>query len=176
MANKEEKCLKSNVIYEGKILTLNCDDVLCSNGEKATREIVHHRGGVCILAEVDGKIPFVRQYRYAYKEETLELPAGKIEKDEDPYECALRELTEEVGLVASELENYGEVYPSPGYTNEILYLYVAKGIKKGKQHFDRDEVLDVVYLSREEIKKYLQDNILKDAKTVCLLYKYLGRN
>ena len=172
--DKKEKCIKSTVIYKGKILTLNCDDVLCSNGEETKREIIHHRGGVCILAEVDGKIAFVKQYRYAYGEEVLELPAGKIEEGENPYDSALRELTEEVGLVAERLEDYGVMYPSPGYTNEKIHLYVATGLKHGEQHFDSDEVLDVEYLSHDVIKKYLKDNTIKDAKTICLLYKYFG--
>ena len=174
MKNKEEKCLKSNIIYKGKILTLNCDDVLCSNGEHTKREIVNHHGGVCILAEVDGKIPFVKQFRYAYKDEVLELPAGKIEAGEEPLSSAYRELTEETGLIADELIDYGEMYPSPGYTNEIIHLYVAKGLRKGEQHFDSDEVLDVIYLSKEDIIKMLENNEIKDAKTICLLYKYFG--
>ena len=170
--DKKEKCLKSNVIYKGKILTLNCDDVLCSNGEQAKREIVHHRGGVTILAEVDGKIAFVKQFRYAYGEEVLELPAGKIEEGEEPLKSAERELTEETGLIAEKLVSFGEMYPSPGYTNEKIYMYVAEGLKQGEQHFDRDEVLDVIYLSVEEIDKLVKDNTIKDAKTLCLLYKY----
>ena len=170
--DKKEKCLKSNVIYKGKILTLNCDDVLCSNGEQAKREIVHHRGGVTILAEVEGKIAFVKQFRYAYGEEVLELPAGKIEEGEKPLKSAERELTEETGLIAEKLVSFGEMYPSPGYTNEKIYMYVAEGLKQGEQHFDRDEVLDVIYLSVEEIDKLVKDNTIKDAKTLCLLYKY----
>ena len=174
MGNKEEKCLKSNVIYKGRILTLNCDDVLCSNGEETKREIIHHRGGVTILAELNNKIAFVKQFRYAYKEEVLELPAGKIEEGEEPLLSAERELTEETGLIAERLEYVGEMYPSPGYTNEKIYMYIAHGLKKGKQHFDSDEVLDVIYLTIDEVKAKLDNNEIKDAKTICLLYKYLG--
>lgn len=174
MKNKEEKCLKSNVVYKGKILTLNSDDVICSNGEKTKREIVHHNGGVVILANIEGKIAFVKQFRYAYGEEVLELPAGKIEAGEEPLSSAYRELTEETGLIADELISYGEMYPSPGYTNEKIYMYVAKGLKKGEQHFDSDEVLDVIYISENEVLEMLKNNEIKDAKTICLLYKYLG--
>ena len=172
--DKKEKCIKSNVIFEGHILTLNCDDVLCSNQQTSTREVVHHHGGVCILAEYEGKIAFVQQYRYAYQEEVLELPAGKIEKGEDPYKSALRELEEETGLIAESLDDYGIMYPSPGYTDEKIYLYVAKNIKNGRQHLDNDEVIDVIYLSDSEINEYLKNNVIKDAKTICLLYKYFG--
>lgn len=169
---KEETCIRENVVYKGKILTVNNDEVLCSNGEKSRREIVHHHGGVCILAEVDNKIIFVEQFRYAYKENVLELPAGKIEEGEIPYECAMRELEEEAGLIAEKLLDFGVMYPSVGYTDEKIYLYVASNIRKGKQHFDKDEVLDLIYLSKEEIEKYLENNTIKDAKTICLLYKY----
>ena len=171
--NKEEKCLKENVVYKGRILTLNCDDVLCSNGEESKREVVHHHGGVCVLAEYEGKIAFVKQFRYSYKEEILELPAGKIEPGENPYDCGMRELEEEVGLIAEKLIDYGVMYPSPGYTNEKIYLYVASGLSKGKQHFDKDEVIDAIFMTKDEIKNLLDNNRINDAKTLCLLYKYL---
>ena len=170
--NKEEKCLKSNVVYKGKILTLNCDDVLCSNGEQAKREIVHHRGGVTILAEVDGKIAFVKQYRYAYGEEVLELPAGKIEEGEEPLKSAERELTEETGLIADELVSFGEMYPSPGYTNEKIHLYKANNLSKVERHLDPDENIDVYYFSLDEVLEKIKNNEIKDAKTICLVLKY----
>ena len=87
-----EKTIKSNVIYKGKILRLNCDDVLASNGEKVKREIIHHNGGVCVLAFYNNKIPLVKQYRYSYQEEMYELPAGKLEKGENSYDAGIREL------------------------------------------------------------------------------------
>ena len=176
MKNKEEKRLKSNVIYKGKILTLNCDDVICSNGEKTKREIVHHHGGVVILANVDNKIAFVKQFRYAYKEEVLELPAGKIEEGEEPLLSAYRELTEETGLIADELISYGEMYPSPGYTNEIIYSYKANTVKEVKRHLDVDENIDIYYFTLEEIIKMINDGIIKDSKTICLMFKYLQNN
>lgn len=171
---KEEKTLKTNVVYQGKILTLNNDDVLV-NGKQATREVVHHNGGVCILAEVDGKIPMVKQFRYAYKQEMLELPAGKIDKGEKPYPAAIRELEEEVGLKAESLEELGMMYPSCGYTNEIIYLYVAKNVKKVPRHLDEDEDIDVYWYSIEDIKNMIMSGEITDAKTICLVFKYLNK-
>ena len=144
---KEEKTLKSNVIYDGRILRLNCDDVLTSKGVKTKREVVHHHGGVCILAVVDGKIPMVKQFRYSYGEEMYELPAGKLEKGEDSYEAGIRELEEEVGLK-------------------------AENVTKTEMHLDPDEDLDVYYFTLEEISNMILKNEIRDAKTICLIFKY----
>ena len=173
--SKVEKTLKENIVFSGRVVTLHNDLVKCPNGVETTREYVHHNGGVCILAELDGKIAFVRQYRYAYREEVLELPAGKLEKGEDPYQAGLRELEEEIGYKAESLTSMGILYPSVGYSNEVLHLYIANNIKKTNTHFDFDEDLDLVLLSKEEIKEKLDNNEIKDAKTIVLLTKYLYR-
>ena len=170
---KEEKTLKSNVVYDGKILRLNNDDIICPNGVKATREIVHHNGGVCILAFVDDKVVMVRQFRYAYGEEMFELPAGKLEKGEDSYKAGLRELEEEVGLKAEKLISLGAMYPSCGYTNEIIYLYKAENVSRTPRHLDVDEDIDIYYFSLEEVIDMINKNEIKDAKTICLMFKYL---
>ena len=169
---KEEKTLQENVIYDGKILRLNCDDVLASNGLKVKREVIHHHGGVCVLAFVDDKIPLVKQFRYSYKEEMLELPAGKLEKGESAYDAGIRELEEEVGLKAESLTSYGAIYPSCGYTNEIIHLYVANNVSKTKTHLDADEDIDIYYYSLEEIIEMINSGEIKDAKTICLVLKY----
>ena len=169
---KEEKTLKSNVIYDGKILRLNCDDVLTSRGVKTKREVIHPTGGVCVLAIVDGKIPLVKQYRYSYGEEMYELPAGKLEKNEDSYEAGIRELEEEVGLRAEKLTSLGCMYPSCGYTNEVIYLYKAENVKRTERHLDPDEDLDVYFFTLDEITDMIMSNQIKDAKTICLIFKY----
>lgn len=169
-----EKTLKSNVVYKGKILTLNNDDVLV-NGKKSTREVVHHHGGVCILAEVDGKIVFEKQYRYAYGEEVWELPAGKLEKGENSYDAGIRELEEEVGLRAESLIDMGEMYPSCGYTDEIIHLYIAPNVTKVPRHLDEDENIDVYYFSIDEVKEMIMKGQIKDAKTISLVFKYLNK-
>ena len=136
---KEEKTIKSNVIYKGRILSLNCDDVLAANGKETKREVVHHNGGVCILAFKDDKVVLIKQFRYSYKQEMFELPAGKLEKGEDAYEAGIRELEEEVGLKAESLTSLGYMYPSCGYTNEIIYLYKANNVTPVERHLDEDD-------------------------------------
>lgn len=169
---KIEKTIKENVIYDGKILRLNCDDVLASNGVVTKREVIHHHGGVCVLAPVDGFIPMVKQFRYSYKEEMFELPAGKLEKDENAYDAGIRELEEEVGLKAESLTDMGAIYPSCGYTNEIIYLYVANNVIKTDRHLDADEDIDVYYFTLDEIIGKIKSGEIKDAKTICLILKY----
>ena len=171
--NKEEKTLKENLIFDGRIVRLYKDDVLTPNNIKTTREYLKHNGGVCILAFVDGKIPFVKQYRYAYREEMFELPAGKLEKGEQPLEAAIREYEEETGYKPINITELGSMYPSCGYSNEVIHLYFASEIVKGTMHLDEDENLDLYYFSLEEVEDMIKKGQIKDAKTICLIYHYL---
>lgn len=173
MNKKEEKTLSSALIYDGKVVNLTKDEVLCPNGQKAYREVVNHRGGVCILGFLDNKVIIEKQFRYAYKEEVYELPAGKLEKDENPLEAAIREYEEETGYKPLEMISLGCMYPSCGYTNEIIYLYYAKRIEKGHRHLDDDEVIDIELMSLEEVVKLIDNNTIKDAKTICLIDRFL---
>ena len=168
-----EKTVAKNYIYKGKILNLRVDDALLANGAPCKREIVEHGGGACVLYEEDGKILFVRQYRYAYGEFVLELPAGKIDKDEEPKCAAARELEEETGIRAARLELLHEIYPSPGYMNERIYLYRAFDGEQVQAHPDEGEFLEVERLSVEEIKVALKAGRIKDAKTLIGIQAYL---
>ena len=170
--DKTEKTIKENVVYDGIIMKVTCDDVRAANGMKVKREIVHHHGGVCVLPIIDDKIVMVKQFRYAYGEEVLELPAGKLEKGEDSYQAGLRELEEEVGLKAESLTDFGEMYPSCGYTNEIIHLYKANNLTKVERHLDPDECIDIYYFSLDEVMEKIKNNEIKDAKTICLVLKY----
>lgn len=170
---KKEKTLKKNLIYSGKILSLYSDDVICPNGNVSKREIVRHNGGVCVLAIVDDCVILEKQYRYAYDEILYELPAGKLEKDENPYDAGLRELEEETGYKAIELIDYGVMYPTCGYSNEKIYLYVAKDIIKTKRHLDEDEVIDLEYIKIDKVIEMINNGTIKDAKTIILISKYL---
>ena len=166
-----EKTIESSTLYDGKILKLKKDKVLLPNGKEAFREIVEHSGGSCVLCEKDGKILLVKQFRYAYKEELWEIPAGKINPGEDPALTAIRELEEEGGIRAESVELLYKIYPSPGYTSEIIYLYKAKGFKETKMHLDEDEFLSGKWFSVEEIKEMLKKGEIKDGKTlIALLY------
>lgn len=171
--NKEEVTLKENVIYDGKIIKVNCDEVRCPNGRTSKREVVHHRGGVCVLCEVDNKIALITQYRYAYRKELLELPAGKLEVGENPYDAGMREIEEEIGYKAESLIDMGQMYPTCGYSDEIIYLYVAKNPRKTHTNYDEDEFIDIKWYEKEELKSMVLNNEIKDGKTVILLAKYL---
>lgn len=172
----KEKQIKSDLIYNGKVVKLYVDDVKCPNNNLSKREIIKHNGGVCILAIIDNKVILEKQYRYAYDEVIYELPAGKLEKNENPYDAALREFEEETGYKANTLIDYGKMYPTCGYSNEIIYMYVAKDIIKTKRHLDEDEFIEIEYVNLEEVVDMINKGIIKDAKTICLISKYILAN
>ena len=169
----KEKTIKSNKIYDGKVVKLYVDEVLTCNLQNSVREIIKHNGGVCVLAIIDNKVIMERQYRYAYDEILYELPAGKLEKNEDSKEAGKRELLEETGYEAKELIDYGKMYPTCGYSNEVIYLYVAKGLTKKERHLDEDEAIDIEFIELEKVIEMIQNGIIKDAKTICLISKYI---
>ena len=169
----KEKQLNSKLIYDGKVVKLYVDDVKCPNNNISKREIVKHNGGVCILAIIDNKVILEKQYRYAYDEILYELPAGKLEKNEDSKEAGKRELLEETGYKAEKLISYGQMYPTCGYSNEIIYLYVAEDISKTNRHLDEDEAIDIEFIELEKVIEMIQNGIIKDAKTICLISKYI---
>ena len=173
--DKEEKKLSGEVVYDGKIFQVTKDDVLCPNGQKAIREIVHHRGGVAILFKVDDKFVFERQYRYALQEEIIEMPAGKLEKGEAPLEAAKRELLEETGYRPLEMIHLGDSYPTGGYSSEVIHLYYCPKAIKEVRHLDSDENIELIYLTLEEIEKMIADNTIKDSKTVAAIYLYKSK-
>ena len=168
-----EKTLKSELVFNGKVVKVYNDDVLCENGNVSKREIIKHNGGVCVLGIVDNKIILEKQYRYAYNEEIYELPAGKLEINENPYDAGLREFEEETGYKAKRLIDLGCMYPTCGYSNEIIYLYLADDITKTSRHLDEDEVIDIIMVNIEQVLQMIDENKIKDAKTICLIHKYL---
>jgi ADP-ribose pyrophosphatase len=167
-----EKTVKKNYIYEGKILTLRRDDAELPNGQPCIREIVEHSGGACVLYVEEGKILLVRQYRYAYGESLYEIPAGKLEKGENPKAAALRELEEEAGVKAEDADLLFVMYPSPGYTDEKIYIYRAYAGVKVASHLDEGEFLDVEYIPLEKAKEMLKTGEIKDGKTIVALQAY----
>lgn len=170
--DKVEKKLSSELVYDGRVIKVSKDEVLCPNGEKSLREIVHHRGGVGILFKVDDKFIFEKQYRYALGEEIIEMPAGKLEEGEIPLEAAKRELLEETGYRPLEVIHLGDSYPTPGYSSEVIHLYYCPKAVKEERHLDKDENIYLIYLSLEEIEKLIADNIIKDSKTVAAISLY----
>lgn len=167
-----ERTEKVNGIYNGRVLTMHVDDVLLCDDQKANRECVDHPGGVAVIGVTDDDmVVLVRQFRYPYKETIYEIPAGKLEKGEDPFEAGKREFKEETGGVAEEYISLGEIYPSPGYTNEIIRLYAAKNITFEEQNLDDDEFLQVCQISFDELIRRIMSGEIKDAKTIAAAFK-----
>ncbi len=161
-----EQTEESTGIFNGRIITVHEDTVTLVDGTQAKREIVDHNGGVAVIGLTEDKeVLLVRQFRAPYKETIYEIPAGKLEKDEDPDEAAVREFSEECGCTASEFRCIGELYPTPGYCGEIIRLYLARGLAFGEQHLDVDERLDVYKVPLEEAFVRCMNGEFKDAKT-----------
>ncbi len=168
----EETTVEKKYIYKGKIINLRCDDALLPNGKPCIREVVEHPGGVCIAALTDNnELMFVRQFRYPYMEVILELPAGKLERGEDPLETGKRELLEEIGCTAAEYINLGKFYPTCGYVDEIIYLYLAKGLSFGEQQLDEDEFLNIEKIPLEKAVEMVLNNEIPDGKTQAAILK-----
>lgn len=167
-----EKTLKEDYIYKGKILNVRVDEVELPNGAKSKREIIEHSGGVVILAlHANGNVSFVNQFRYPYKKVVLELPAGKVEKGEDPLETGKRELKEEVGLTAKRYINLGEYYPTTGYCEEIIYMYLALGLTNGEQDLDENEFLSIETMPIDKAVDMVLKGEIRDGKTQTALLK-----
>lgn len=161
-----EKPIKQDYKFKGKIINLRVDDVVLPNGAESKREVVEHPGGVCIAALTeDEELMFVEQFRYPYSEVVLELPAGKLEYGENPLEAGKRELREETGTVASEYEDLGKLYPTPGYCGEIIHIYFAKGLTFTEQDLDEDEFLEVKKIPLKKAFEMVMNNEIRDSKT-----------
>ena len=167
-----EETLESIYLYRGRILNLRRDRVRLPDGGESEREIVEHNGGVCVAAlNEKGELYFVRQYRRPYDEVVLELPAGKLEKGEDPLNAGIRELEEEAGVVADHIRPMGRLYPSPGYCGEVIWLYLATGLSSTKQHLDADEFLEVEKIPLDRAVALVMEGAVPDAKTHVLIMK-----
>ncbi len=167
-----EKQLSSEYFYRGKIINMRRDLALLPDGSEAYREVVEHPGGVCVAALTEEReVIFVRQFRYPYFEEVLEIPAGKRDPGEDPLTCGARELREETGAVAERYIDLGRMYPTPGYTNEVIYMYAATGLTFGEQELDCDEFLSVRRVPLAEAVEMVMSGALPDAKTQAAIMK-----
>lgn len=168
-----EKKISGEVLYDGKVVRLEKDKVLCPNGNESYREVVRHPGGAAILAITeDNKVILERQFRYSYDEVIYEIPAGKLEKGEDPYTAAIREFEEETGNKTDKLESLGEIYPTCGYSSEVIYLYLAKNFVETKKNLDDDEVIDIEYIPLDKVIEMISKNEIKDAKTISAIARY----
>ncbi|OUQ84116.1 ADP-ribose pyrophosphatase [Massilimicrobiota sp. An105] len=170
-----EKEIQRTLIYDGKIMQVTREEVELENGEHAYREVVYHHGGVCILAVKEHQIILVKQFRYPNRIQTIEVPAGKLEKDEDPQDCAFRELEEETNNRARDMKFIMKVLPSPGYTSEWLYLYEAIDFEEVNDALagDDDEFIDIIKMDIDEAYQKVLDGEIVDAKTViAIMYAY----
>ncbi|MGF6375702.1 ADP-ribose pyrophosphatase [Clostridiales Family XIII bacterium PM5-7] len=160
-----ERTINSEKIYQGKILNLRKDTVTSINGT-STREIIEHKGGSVIAAiNDDGKMVMVKQYRKPAERVMLEVPAGKVDPNEQPLETALRELKEETGYTAEHARFLTRMYTSVGYSEEILYLYLCTGLTKGEPDFDENEAIDIVEYEVEQLYNMVMAGEIEDGKS-----------
>ena len=164
-----EKMVSSETIFEGKIIKVTLDQARLPNGTLAAREVVYHPGGVAVLAlDKDNTVYLVKQYRYPIQQLLLELPAGKLDHgaEEDRLLGAQRELSEETGLEAAEWTYLGYTLASPGFCDEALHMYLARGLTRSPSHPDEDEFLDVVTMPFDQLVSQVMDGTITDGKTV----------
>lgn len=170
----EEKTTQTKVIYEGKVVQLQVDDVLLPNGKEAKRELIKHPGAVAIIPITKNKkIVMVEQYRKPLEKSIIEIPAGKLEKGESPEITAVRELEEETGYTTKKLTKVTSFYTSPGFADEIMYIYVSDELEKldFPPALDEDEFVEIHELTLAEAKQYIQEQRIHDAKTIyAILY------
>ena len=171
--NLTEKQLTKEYIFKGKVINLRRDTALLPNNATAIREVVEHNGGVCVAALTkDNEVLFVKQFRYPYMEEILEIPAGKRDSlNEDPLECGKRELKEETGATAKRFIPLGELYPTPGYCGEIIWMFAATELDFGDPNPDEDEFLEVTKIPLEKAVEMILNGEIKDAKTQTAILK-----
>ena len=170
--DKTEKTLHSQTVFDGRVIHVKHDRVLCPNGQESMREIVEHRGGVAVVAVTEqDEIYLVRQYRYALGRELLEIPAGKLEEGEDPSSAIKRELEEEIGAVAATWQDLGYIIPTCGYCSEKIHLYLAKNLTSTHTNPDADEFLDIVKYPKTKVMEMCKNGQINDAKTICALMR-----
>ena len=168
----KEEMVSQETVYEGVLVNVRRDKARLMDGRITNREVVEHPGGVAVFAMDDqGRVALVRQYRYPMGEETLELPAGKLEPGEDPRDSGLRELAEETGLVPGTFEDMGCLYSSPGILAERIYLYFAKDLTQGPTHPDDGEFVETVWLPYQDLVDKARRGEIKDGKTLVGILK-----
>ncbi len=174
-ARLKEVTIASNYIYRGRVINVRLDRVKVKAETEALREIVEHPGAVAILAlNKEREVIFVKQHRQPFKEQLLEIPAGKLEPGEEPLECAKRELLEETGFVAATWNACGCYYPSPGFCDEKIYLFTAADLTaQVAASADPDENIEVEYIPLDRAGEMIENGAIKDGKTIIALQKRL---
>jgi len=161
-----EETIKSKILYDGLVVKLMVDEVKLINEKTSCREVIDHQGGVAVAALTDdNELLLIRQFRYPFREAVLELPAGKLEKEQSPLENGIRELFEETGAVGYDYQSLGTIYPSPGYCNEIVHLYFCRVKSISAPNPDEDEFLTMVKIKLQDAVNMVLENKIPDAKT-----------
>lgn len=168
------KLISSKTVMSGKVFDLQIDEIEYESGNKSIREVAIHPGGAVIVAiKDDGKIILVKQFRYPFQKFLIELPAGKLNKDEDPLLCAQRELKEETGFTCGKINKLGSIFTTPGFCTEVLHIYLAERLKVGDHKREEGELsMQILELSMEEIEDKIKTGEIADAKTICGIYYY----
>ena len=179
MDNLFEKQLNSTNVFKGRLLDVYSDEIELPNGKQSTREYIKHVGAACVVpVDYDGNIIIEKQFRYPFHKVLTEIPAGKLDSQEEPHlEAALRELKEETGFTAEKMVYLGEFYPTCAYSDEVIHMYLATGLTKGEQKLDEDEFVGVEKMPLEEAVKEIMAGNIADGKTqTAILKAYLYLN
>lgn len=167
MTNLKENKISSKIIYQGRLLDVRCDKVILPNGKTSTREWIKHPGAVCMIPRLpDNKIALIRQYRYPVNKEMIELPAGKLEENENPVTCAKRELEEEIGYKSEKLTFLTNLHPAIGFADEIMGLYLAEDLIQTTSNKDEDEFLELIPTSLNKAVEMVWKGKITDVKTI----------
>ncbi|AZT90366.1 NUDIX hydrolase [Caldicellulosiruptor changbaiensis] len=162
-----EKTIESKLIYDGSFISLKVDKVLLPDGKTSQRAIVLHSGAAVVVpVDQENNVVLIKQFRKPIEKVIIELPAGKLDKNEDPLSCAKRELEEETGFRAQEFIKLTEIYTTPGFSNEVIHVYLARGLSQGSSHTDLDEFVEVFKVSLDEAILMVKNGEIKDAKTI----------
>lgn len=154
-------------IYSGRVITLNVDTVTLPNGVTVDLETIRHPGASAVVPmKENGTVVLIRQFRHAAGGFIYEIPAGKLNPGEDPLSCAARELEEEIGYRASSLTLLSSIFTAPGFADEVIHVYKATGLIKGRQQLERDEVLEVIEMPLSEAIRKIEDGTIRDSKTI----------
>ena len=167
MSNLKERPISSDIVFKGQLLEVRRDEAVLPNGEIGIREWIKHPGAVCCIPILpDGKIGMIKQYRYAVRQEMIELPAGKLDKSERPEDCALRELEEEIGYRANNLTLLTNIHPAIGFTNENMWVYLAEDLTKTESNLDSDEFIELIPKKLEDAIDMVWSGEITDVKTI----------
>ena len=171
------KIKNSEIKFRGKVFDLRVDEIVYNSGNEGIREVAVHPGGaVAVAIKENVNVILVKQYRYPLDKSSIELPAGKLEKNEDPMHCAIRELEEEAGYKAGKIEKLGSIYTTPGFCTEELHIYLAKDLEEGNHNREEGEFgMQILEYSLDEIEEKIKAGEIKDSKTICGIYMYKNK-